>query len=176
MWKLAMPLHLPLLCFERVSHPALSESSAYPLHQPHPNLVPEPAVASAWEALSVTLWAPPFRPLFRLLGLELHPVFGPRAAGLAPPFWGSAGAVTAANLPPGLGEKWHPAAGCQDGAQLLLPLSFDPIAVLGLHEPGRLLELWNVGAVKCHHSSPNLRVRGILLRSQPINASSLTRV
>ena len=38
MWKLAMPLHLPLLCFERVSHPAPPESSAYPLHQPHPNL------------------------------------------------------------------------------------------------------------------------------------------
>lgn len=127
------------------------------------NLVPEPAVASAWEALSVTLWAPPFRPLFRLLGLELHPVFGPRAAGLAPPFWGSA-AVTAANLPPGLGEKWHRAAGCQDGAQLLLPLSFDPIAVLGL--PGGLLELWNVGAVKCHHSSPNLRAANVKSRVQ----------
>jgi len=142
------------------------------------NLVPEPAVASAWEALSVTLWAPPFRPLFRLLGLELHPVFGPRAAGLAPPFWGSAGAVTAANLPPGLGEKWHPAAGCQDGAQLLLPLSFDPIAVLGLHEPGRLLELWNVGAVKCHHSSPNLRAANVFKvkgSSQPIRLNSKTQ-
>lgn len=170
MWKLAT-LHLPHLPlrFERVLHPAPPESSAYPLHQLHPNLVPEPVVASAWEALSVTPWAPPFRPLFHLLGSALPLAFGPRAVGLAPPFWGWAGAVTAANLPPGLGGKWHPAAGCQDGAQLLPPLSFDPIAVLG--QPGGLQELWNVGVVKCHHSSPNLRVRGILLLSQPINAS-----